>query len=73
LSVEWYHRWIETGDPLILQRILDYKPDNRVATRARLDAIRRLPVNLGVAIRVISYLSLEPISASDPKSFNLSK
>jgi len=36
LSVEWYHRWIETGDPLILQRILDYNQDDCVATRVRL-------------------------------------
>ena len=24
-SIEWYHRWIETGDPDIKQRILEYK------------------------------------------------
>jgi predicted RecB family nuclease len=43
-SVEWYHRWIESGDPEIRQRILDYNEDDCVATRVLLDGIRSLPL-----------------------------
>lgn len=42
-SIEWYHRWVETGDPEIRQRILDYNEDDCVATRVLLDGVRRLP------------------------------
>ena len=41
-SIEWFHRWIETGDPEIRQRILDYNEDDCRATRVLLDGIRRL-------------------------------
>ncbi|MFH1738492.1 MAG: ribonuclease H-like domain-containing protein, partial [bacterium] len=43
-SIEWYHRWIESGDPSIRQRILDYNEDDCVATRVLLDGIRKLNV-----------------------------
>ncbi len=41
-SIEWYHRWVETGDPDIKQRILDYNEDDCIATRVLLDGIRKL-------------------------------
>jgi len=43
-SVEWYHRWIETGDVSLRQRILHYNEDDCVATRVLLDGIRKLNV-----------------------------
>lgn len=45
-SIEWFHRWIETGDPAIRQRILDYNEDDCRATRVLLDGIRRLSIGL---------------------------
>ena len=41
-SIEWFHRWVETGDPSIRQRILDYNEDDCRATRVLVDAIRAL-------------------------------
>lgn len=41
-SVEWYHRWVESGDEAIRRRILLYNEDDCVAMRVLLDAIRRL-------------------------------
>ncbi len=41
-SIEWFDRWIETGDRAVLQRIVDYNEDDCVATRVVLDGIRRL-------------------------------
>ena len=32
-SIEWYDRWVETGDPAIKQRIVDYNEDDCRATR----------------------------------------
>jgi uncharacterized protein len=43
-SIEWYHRWVETGDPKIRQRIHDYNHDDCKATRVLLDAIRKLRI-----------------------------
>jgi predicted RecB family nuclease len=43
-SIEWYHKWVETKDPSIRQRILEYNEDDCIATRVLLDAIRELPV-----------------------------
>lgn len=43
-SIEWYHRWVETGDPEIRQRILDYNEDDCIATRVLLDGIGGLPL-----------------------------
>lgn len=45
-SIEWFHRWVETGDPAIRQRILDYNEDDCRATRVLLDAVRRLPMRI---------------------------
>lgn len=45
-SIEWFDRWIETGDPDVRQRILNYNEDDCRATRVLLDAIRRLPIVL---------------------------
>lgn len=39
-SIEWFHRWVETGDGEIRQRILDYNADDCVATRVVLDGVR---------------------------------
>jgi predicted RecB family nuclease len=41
-SIEWFDRWIRSGDPTIKQRILDYNEDDCVATRVVLDAVRAL-------------------------------
>jgi predicted RecB family nuclease len=43
-SVEWYHRWIESGDPVIRERILEYNEDDCIATRVVLDGIRTFKV-----------------------------
>ena len=43
-SIEWYNRWIETGDPAIKKRILDYNEDDCLATGVVVDGIRALPV-----------------------------
>ena len=36
-SIEWFHRWVETGDATIRQRILDYNEDDCRATRVLRD------------------------------------
>ena len=41
-SIEWYHRWIETQDQQIKQRILDYNEDDCLATGVVVDAIRSI-------------------------------
>ncbi|MDI6451760.1 TM0106 family RecB-like putative nuclease [Anaerobaca lacustris] len=41
-SIEWYHRWVESGDPAIRQRILDYNEDDCLAMRVLLDGVRAL-------------------------------
>ncbi len=43
-SIEWFHRWVESGDQTIKQRILDYNEDDCRATRVLLDGIRTLQV-----------------------------
>ncbi|GJL52269.1 MAG: hypothetical protein NPIRA01_34960 [Nitrospirales bacterium] len=43
-SIEWFHRWVESGDQIIRQRILDYNEDDCIATRVLLDGIRKLPI-----------------------------
>lgn len=43
-SIEWYNRWIESSDPAIKQRILDYNEDDCLATGVVVDGIRALPV-----------------------------
>ncbi len=42
-SIEWFHRWVETGDPAVRQRILDYNEDDCRATRVLVDALSRVP------------------------------
>jgi predicted RecB family nuclease len=44
-SIEWFNRWIETGDTAIKQRILDYNEDDCRATRVLLDGIRQLGIS----------------------------
>ena len=39
-SIEWFDRWVRTGDTAVKQRILDYNEDDCVATRVVLDRIR---------------------------------
>lgn len=39
-SIEWYHRWVETQDSRLRQRILDYNEDDCIAMRVLLDALR---------------------------------
>ena len=46
-SIEWFHRWVETGDERIRQRILDYNEDDCRATRVLLDGIRALQAESG--------------------------
>lgn len=41
-SIEWFDRWIRSGDEAVRQRILDYNEDDCRATRALLDGIRQL-------------------------------
>jgi len=41
-SIEWFNRWVETGDASIRQRILDYNEDDCRATRVLLDGIRAM-------------------------------
>jgi predicted RecB family nuclease len=41
-SIEWFDRWINTGDRAIRQRIFDYNEDDCRATRVLLDAIRAM-------------------------------
>lgn len=38
-SIEWYHRWIESGDPEVRQRILDYNEDDCLATGVVIDCV----------------------------------
>ena len=47
-SIEWYRRWIETGDPAIKHRICAYNEDDNIATSFIVDEIRRMecPVRL---------------------------
>jgi len=47
-SIEWFHRWVESGDQEIKQRILDYNEDDCRATRVLLDGIRKLPLQLSI-------------------------
>lgn len=42
-SIEWFDRWVATGDPAVRQRILDYNEDDCRGTRVLLDGIRQLP------------------------------
>ena len=41
-SIEWFHRWVETRDTALRQRIIDYNEDDCRATRVLLEGIREL-------------------------------
>ena len=41
-SIEWFDRWVQTGDHRVKQRILAYNEDDCVAMRVLLDGIRAL-------------------------------
>lgn len=41
-SIEWFHRWVETGDTEIRQRILDYNENDCRATLVLKDAVNLL-------------------------------
>lgn len=43
-SIEWFDRWIQSGDLAIKQRIIEYNEDDCRATRILLDGLRSLPV-----------------------------
>ena len=43
-SIEWYHRWVDTRDLQIRQRILDYNEDDCLAMRILVDAVRSMSV-----------------------------
>ncbi len=45
-SIEWYHRWVETRDVAIRQRIFDYNEDDCTAMRVLLDAVQKLPIKM---------------------------
>lgn len=46
-SIEWYDRWVKTGDERVRQRIMDYNEDDCTATRVVLDGIRNLTPSYG--------------------------
>lgn len=48
-SIEWFHRWVETGDATVRKRILDYNEDDCRATRVLRDAIDGLALKPGQA------------------------
>jgi len=43
-SIEWYHRWTESRDPSIRQRIFDYNEDDCRAMRVLLEGIQGLSI-----------------------------
>ena len=47
-SIEWFDRWVQSGDSAIKQRILEYNEDDCRATRVLLDGLRGLPVRATV-------------------------
>jgi len=42
-SIQWFHQWVETGDPSIRQRILEYNEDDCRATRVLVDRLAQFP------------------------------
>jgi uncharacterized protein len=44
-SIEWFHRYVETGDTTIRTRILEYNEDDCIATCVLLDGIRNLTLD----------------------------
>lgn len=45
-SIEWYHRWVESHDQDIKQRILIYNQDDCLATRVLLDGLKALSTKI---------------------------
>ena len=43
-SIEWYHRWTETSDQGVRQRILEYNEDDCVAMQVLAEALRHMTV-----------------------------
>jgi predicted RecB family nuclease len=43
-SIEWYRRWLASGDEAIRRRIVEYNEDDCIATRVVLDGLLALPV-----------------------------
>ncbi len=43
-SIEWFDRWVQSQDPSIRQRIVEYNEDDCRATRVLLDGIRGLSI-----------------------------
>jgi uncharacterized protein len=43
-SIEWFDRWVKSGDPRLKARLLDYNEDDCRAMRVVFDAIKALPV-----------------------------
>jgi predicted RecB family nuclease len=43
-SIEWFDRWVQSRDPSIRQRIIEYNEDDCRATRVLLDGIRGLRI-----------------------------
>lgn len=43
-SIEWFDRWVKSGDPRLKARLLDYNEDDCRAMRVVLDAVKALPV-----------------------------
>jgi predicted RecB family nuclease len=43
-SIQWFDDWVNTRDPAIKRRILDYNEDDCVAMRVVLDRMRGMPV-----------------------------
>jgi len=41
-SIEWFDQWVQTKDPAIKTRIIDYNEDDCIATRVLLDGVRAL-------------------------------
>ena len=48
-SIEWYLRWVETGDLAIKNRICVYNNDDCIATGYVVDAIRRMDCRTAIA------------------------
>lgn len=47
MSIEWFNRYIETGDVAILQRILDYNEDDCKATMVLKDGLVKMSLGQG--------------------------
>ena len=43
-SIQWFNDWVLSGDPAILQRILQYNHDDCLATGVVADGVRHLPL-----------------------------